>query len=168
MRALILAASAALAAVGCASSPFPQELTRSADRSLTMAELRTNPGAHVGARVILGGDILTTVPKPGETEIEVLSRPLVGGDAPAFDDRTNGRFLVRTRNFLDPAVYARGRRITVLGTVAGSEERRVGELPFVYPVIDSERIKLWPPQTPWVGGDYPPYPLESPILPPVR
>lgn len=168
MRALILAASAALAAASCATSPFPEELTRSVDRSLTMGELRANPGAHVGARVILGGDILATVPKPGETEIEVLSRPLVGGGAPAFDDRTNGRFLVRTRNFLDPAVYARGRRITVLGTVAGSEERRVGEVPFVYPVIDSERIKLWPPETPWVGGEYPPLQPDSPILPPFR
>jgi outer membrane lipoprotein len=65
-------------------------------------------------------------------------------------------------------VYARGRRLTVLGTVAGLEERRVGELPFAYPVISAERIKLWPVDTPWVGGEYPPVLLDSPVLPRIR
>jgi hypothetical protein len=32
--------------------------------------------------------------------------------------------------FLDPAIYAPGRRLTLLGTVAGRSERRVGDLPY--------------------------------------
>ncbi len=114
----------AVFAAGCATSPFPEDLARSADRALTLRELRS--------------------------------------------DSTNGRFLVRTPEFLDPAIYAPGRRLTVLGTVAGRSERRVGDLPYVYPVISAERIKLWPKETPWVGGEYPPLPLDSPVLPPVR
>ena len=168
MRVPAIVAAAALLGAGCATTPFPEELTRSVDRALTLKELRADPRAHIGARVILGGDIVATVPKPGETEIEVLSRRLVGGDVPERSDRTDGRFLVRTREFLDPAIYARGRRFTVLGTVAGVEERRVGERPFTYPVISAERIKLWPIDMPWVGGEYPPLLLDTPILPPVR
>lgn len=166
MRALVFVA---MAVAGCASSPFPEDLARSADRALTLRELRSDPAAaHVGARVILGGEVLATTPKPGETEIEVLSRTLGAGDVPERGDSTAGRFLVRTPEFLDPAVYAPGRRLTVLGTVAGRSERRVGDLPYVYPVIGALRIKLWPKETPWVGGEYPPLPLESPVLPPVR
>jgi len=30
-----------------------------------------------------------------------------------------------------------------VGTVSGAEERKVGELPYRYPVIDVERIRLW-------------------------
>jgi outer membrane lipoprotein len=168
MRAIILVAAAAFLGAGCATTPFPEELTRSVNRALTLKELRAQPKAHIGARVILGGDIVATVPKPGETEIEVLSRRLGGGDVPERGDRTDGRFLVRTREFLDPAVYARGRRLTVLGTVAGVEDRRVGELPYSYPVINAERIKLWPAEAPWVGGEYPPLELGSPVLPPTR
>jgi outer membrane lipoprotein len=168
MRVPVLLAAAALLGAGCATTPFPEELTRSVDRALTLKELRADPQAHVGARVILGGNIVATVPRPGVTEIEVLSHRLGGGDVPERGDRTDGRFLVRAREFLDPAVYARGRRLTVLGTVAGVEERRVGELPYAYPVLSAERIKLWPADTPWVGGEYPPLPLESPILPPTR
>jgi len=166
MRSLIPLAVAALLGAGCASTPCPEELTRSVDRALTVKELRAQPKASVGARVILGGDIVATLPKPGETEIEVLSRRLGGGDVPERGDSTDGRFLVRTREYLDPAVYARGRRLTVLGTVAGAEERRVGELPYSYPVINADRIKLWPVDTPWVGGEYPPLDLGSPVLPP--
>jgi len=168
MRVPVLAAAAALLGAACATTPFPGELTRSVNRALTLRELRADSRAHIGARVILGGDIVATVPRSGETEIEVLSRRLGIGDVPERGDRTDGRFLVRTREFLDPAVYARGRRLTVLGTVVGSEQRRIGELPFAYPVISTERIKLWPVDTPWVGGEYPPLQLDSPILPPTR
>jgi len=97
MRPLIALAVAALLGTGCASTPFPEELTRSVDRALTLKELRAQPKASTGARVILGGDIVATLPKPGETEIEVLSRRLGGGDVPERGDSTDGRFLVRTR-----------------------------------------------------------------------
>ena len=160
-----LAVMAALLVTGCAASPFPEALTRSVDRSLSLAQIRADPQAHRGAQVILGGEILATAPKTGETEIEVLARRLDGGDAPERTDASPGRFLARMPGFLDPAVYARGRRVTVLGTVAGVDERPVGELPYVYPVVAAERIKLWPKEGAWVGGEYPPVPLDSPVLP---
>jgi len=168
MRSLAVVVAAALLCAGCATAPFPEEQTRSVNRSLTLARLRADLQAHVGAHVILGGEILAAIPKPGETEIEVLSRPLDSGEAPERGDRSSGRFLARTPEFLDPAIYARGRRITVLGTVVGSEERRVGELPYLYPVISVQRIKLWPKEGEWVGGEYPPVPLDSPVLPYTR
>ena len=164
MRSLV-AIAAALSLAGCAAPPFPEALTRSVDRSVSLAQIRADPQAHTGARVILGGEILATTPKPGDTEIEILSRRLDGGDAPEPGDHSPGRFLARTAGFLDPAIYARGRRVTVLGTVAGIDERAVGELPYAYPVIAAERIKLWPKEGPWVGGEYPPVPLDTPVLP---
>lgn len=168
MRGTALIAAATVFWSGCATAPFPEELTRSVDRSLTLTLIRANPTAHAGARVILGGEIVAATPRPGETEIEVLSRRLEGGDVPERSDRTDGRFLVRAREFLDPAVYARGRRLSVLGTVAGSVERLVGELPYTYPIVTAEQIKLWPKEMSWVGGEYPPLPLDSPVLPHTR
>ena len=164
MRAPLVLAAALLVA-GCAASPFPEALTRSVNRSLSLAQIRGDPPAHRGEQVILGGEILATTPRPGETEMEVLSRRLDSGDAPERSDASPGRFLARMPGFLDPAVYARGRRVTVLGTVAGVEERPVGELRYVYPVIAAERVKLWPKEGAWVGGEYPPVPLDSPVLP---
>ncbi len=62
-----------------------------------------------------------------------------------------------TPEFLDPAVYAPGRRITVVGEVVGEEERKIGEVPYRYPVIKVERIRLWPKDV-LVGPAYYPYP----------
>ncbi|MBI2529419.1 MAG: Slp family lipoprotein [Candidatus Rokubacteria bacterium] len=156
----------ALLLAGCVSA-FPDEMLHAVNRAVTVSELRRAPGAHTGARVILGGEILATRPRVGETEIEVLARNLGSDDSPDRSDRSEGRFLVTTRGFLDPAVYAAGRRITVVGTVKGEEERAIGELPYRYPVITAEQIKLWPrdvaarhlvPVYPLGSYDWPPWP----------
>ncbi len=146
MRGVRLAFTGVLLA-GCVSA-FPEETLRSVNRALTVEALRQSPAAHLHARVILGGEILVTRPRVGETEIELLARRLREDDTPERSDRSGGRFLVKTPQFLDPAVYAAGRRITVVGSVTGTEERTIGELPYGYPVIAAERIRLWPKDMP--------------------
>jgi outer membrane lipoprotein len=148
---------------GCASA-FPREVMRTVDTAITADDLRRDPAAYKGARVIVGGEILSTQPKPGQTEIELLARRLRDDDSPERSDRSPGRLLLRSPDFLDPAVYAPGRRISVIGTVSGEEERKVGELPYRYPVIAIERIRLWAqevaqygPYYPWPGWPYGPY-----------
>ena len=159
-----------LALGGCVTA-FPEEALRSVNRTLTVRELRAAPGAHRDERVILGGEILATRPKVGETEIEVLARRLQRDDSPEQSDRSDGRFLLRTTEFLDPAIYAPGRRITVIGVVGGEEQRMIGDLPYHYPVIRSERLRLWPPDVVTAPVPYPPppYPWSYwPYPPPYR
>ncbi len=143
---------------GC-GSVFPKDSLLGVNRALTPAELRRDPDAHRGERVVLGGVILSTTPKVGQTEIEVLSRPLGESDAPRRTDQSDGRFLVTTPDFLDPAVYATGRRLSVLGAVTGGEERKVGELPYRYPVIRAERMYLWAEDVGLGGYPYYGYPF---------
>jgi outer membrane lipoprotein len=128
---------------GCAST-FPEDELRSVDRSVTVTTLRQDPAANLGRRVMLGGDILATRPMPNQTEVELLSKPLDSEDRPRRGDASDGRVIVTTPRFLDPAVYAAGRQITVIGTVTGEEERKIAELPYRYPVVAAESIKLWP------------------------
>lgn len=161
MRWLGLALAALLG--GCASA-FPTEVMRTVDTRVSADDLRRDPAAYQGARVIVGGEILSTQPKPGQTEIELLARRLGSDDAPERSDRSPGRLLLRSPDFLDPAVYAAGRQITVIGTLTGQEDRKVGELPYRYPVITVERIRLWPQEVaqygayyPWGGWPYGPY-----------
>ena len=47
MRAPLVLAAALLVA-GCAASPFPEALTRSVDRSLSLTQIRADPQAHRG------------------------------------------------------------------------------------------------------------------------
>ena len=141
---------------GCATA-FPESVMRTVDTRITADELARQPAAVKGARVILGGEILVVQPRPGRTEIELLTRRLRGDDSPERSDRSPGRALLHTAEFLDPAVYAPGRRITVVGQVAGVEDRKIGEVPYRYPVITVERIRLWP-QDVILAPAYYPYP----------
>jgi outer membrane lipoprotein len=141
---------------GCATA-FPEAVMRTVDTRITVDDLLRDPAAHKGARVIVGGEILATQPRSGLTEIEILARRLRGDDSPERSDRSPGRLLLRTAEFLDPAVYAAGRRITAIGEVAGADERKIGEVPYRYPVITVERIRLWP-QDVVIGRSYYPYP----------
>jgi outer membrane lipoprotein len=141
---------------GCATA-FPESVMRTVDTRITADEVLRDPAALKGARVILGGEILAVQPRPGSTEIELLLRRLRGDDSPERNDRSPGRALLHTPEFLDPAVYAPGRRITVVGEVAGVEERKIGEVPYRYPVITAERIRLWPKDV-VVGPAYSYYP----------
>ena len=141
---------------GCATA-FPESVMRTVDTRITADELLRDPAALKGARVILGGEILAVQPRPGLTEIELLARRLRGDDSPERSDRSPGRVLLHTPEFLDPAVYAMGRQITVVGEVTGVEERKIGEVPYRYPLIRVERIRLWPKEVA-IGSAYYPYP----------
>jgi len=149
---------------GCATA-FPESVMRTVDTRITVDEVLRDPAALKGARVILGGEILAVQPRPGSTEIELLLRRLRDDDSPDRGDRSPGRALLQTPEFLDPAVYAPGRRITVVGEVAGAEERKIGEVPYRYPVIRAERIRLWPKDV-VVGPAYYPYPWGYPYYDP--
>src|SRR5690348_5442315 len=142
LRARMFGLALAVLVSGCATA-FPREVMRTVATAVTAGDLRRDPAAYKGARVIVGGEILSTQPKPGQTEIELLARRLRDDDSPERSDRSPGRILLRSADFLDPAVYAPGRRITVIGTVSGVEERKVGELPYRYPILSVERIRLW-------------------------
>ncbi len=151
MQWIVLVLSLLLA--GCATA-FPPSVMETVNTRVTADDLRSDPAAHQGERLIVGGEILATQPRPGETEIELLARRLLRDDSPERTDRSPGRLLLRSPEFLDPAVYAPGRRITVVGTAAGSEERKVGEIAYRYPVIKIEQIRLWPKDL-LVAPDYP-------------
>jgi len=68
-RRSLTGALVAFSLAGCASAPFPDETLRGVDRSLRLDALRSRPAASRGARVMLGGQIIATMPKPGVTEI---------------------------------------------------------------------------------------------------
>lgn len=128
----------------CAPAVSPQ-LRRQADQNLSFPVLAADPEAQKGKIVILGGVIAQTTPKPGRTELEIVQKPLDSGDEPKISDNSGGRFLVIADRFLDPLIYRQDRRITVAGEVVGSEVRKLNELEYRYPVLNSRELKLWPP-----------------------
>jgi outer membrane lipoprotein len=94
---------------------------------------------YVGKTVILGGYILETKNLAGETIIEVLQAPLTFRDEPKSKDRSEGRFTVSHKGFLDPEVYSKNRKITVAGTLSGCMVEKVETCK-----LASREIYVWP------------------------
>lgn len=110
----------------------------------SFAELQQQPERHIGETVMLGGKIIETRVEAGATELSVLQLPLDRSDRPRDVDQSEGRFLVRSPQFLDPALYPEGARITVVGKVTESQQRLIGNMPYRYPVVEVVEIKQWP------------------------
>ena len=107
------------------------------------SELQRNPDDYKDEVVLLGGKIVDTKANTDSSEIIVLQLPLGGGARPQVGDQSMGRFLIRSKQLLDPALYRKGMAITLVGRLVGNETRTIGEFKYNYPVIEPMEVKLW-------------------------
>jgi outer membrane lipoprotein len=111
----------------------------------TFSQLQQQPDNHLQKRVMWGGKVIETRPLEAATELVVLQLELNGQDRPKDDDLSQGRYVARSKGFLDPAIYPKGTLITVVGRFVETDQRMIGELNYQYPVIEIDEIKKWPP-----------------------
>lgn len=107
-------------------------------------ELGRNPKAAIGKTVLLGGTIIETVNHKAGTRLEILQKPLDRYDRPLAGDESHGRFFIeQPEAFLDPAVYEKGRELTVVGKITEERVQHIGELEYRYPYIVVSHLHLW-------------------------
>lgn len=140
---------------GCASV-ISQDLLQRADRTIRFQDLREQPGLYEGKIVLLGGMIVSTKNQPAGTLIEIVQKPLDFEKRPISGDTTFGRFLALYDGYLDPAIYAEGRDVTVAGPVIGLREQPLGEITYSYPLVRAQEIHLWAVRTEDRAYPYPP------------
>ena len=136
----------AMWAVSCA--PLSKEVMRQVDQDLTYPVVQNNPEAYRGRNILWGGVIVETMNRPGETLLKVRETELDYEKRPTNVDRSAGRFLVQSPGFLDPAIYAEGREITVAGELAGIRVLPLGETQYPYPFVIAKEIRLWEKRRP--------------------
>jgi len=129
---------------GCATGISKQSRSR-----VTVFEpflsLQQQPVDFIGETVVFGGKIIVTQPMENTTELTILQLALDDRDRPQDNDRSDGRFLVVSDQFLDPAIYKKGDLITVVGKLVSAEKRLIGEREYRYPKIKAGEIKRWEP-----------------------
>jgi len=129
--------------IGCAPV-ISENVLKSVDKNVTYRALSRNPDQYKGKIVLLGGSILETIPTANKTVITILQYPLASDNRPEVTSPSQGRFLVEVEGFLDPAIYRAGRWITVAGAATGKETRKLGQINYTYPVLNSKELYLWP------------------------
>ncbi len=132
---------ALIATVSC--SVISQQVRTEADSPVPFQTLIRDVDKFLGHTVILGGYILETKNLESETILKVLQTPLRLGDDPDLKKRSQGRFMVYHKGFLDPEVYAKDQVITVAGKVIGTGVEKIGDEQIQYLKIENREIYLW-------------------------
>jgi outer membrane lipoprotein len=127
----------------CASDPAFN--TVGVDRSLIPRDVAVRPQLATGKDVQWGGIILSTTNLKDSTQVEVLAYTLDANGRPQDNSNPLGRFIFEQPGYLEPATYAEGRQVTVVGTVTGSRPGQVGTVDYNYPVIAARQLHLWLP-----------------------
>jgi len=139
IAALILS----LTLTGCASD-IPRPIREAPVENIPLAQALKNPDQYRAAATRWGGVIASIENRRDETWIEIVEQPLDQDGHPRDTDQSAGRFLARVNGFLDPAIFAPKRLVTVAGVLDGNSNRTIGQHPYSYPVVRVEHIYLWP------------------------
>ncbi len=127
-------------ASGCAT-PFD---IGGADRVITPREVAQNAAFTKNRSVAWGGTVVNSQNLPNNTQLEVVAYPLDSNNRPKADAGPLGRFLIVQPGYIETADYAPGREVTVVGDVNETRTGKVGEAPYIYPVVSATKLQLWP------------------------
>lgn len=139
------------------SSSIPVEIRQTVNNAPGVAQLRDQPDSYISQPVRWGGMILETENKQDTSWLTIIAFPLSVNGEPQTSARSSGRFIALVNEFLEPLVYSRDRLITVKGSFLKTETLKIGEYPYVYPVIEVDHYYLWPKKQAPRYVDYPPY-----------
>jgi outer membrane lipoprotein len=153
---------------GCAATlPAPLDLAVPDDPGLGV--VLSDPGAFRGLRVRWGGQIVGVENTLEHTDLQIVQRRLERSGRPADEDQSAGRFIARIPGFVDPAVYAPDRELTVVGPLGEPKGGLVGSFHYTFPVVLVEAEHLWPKRetlVPYAYPAYPHYPWRGPYYDP--
>ena len=139
-------AGLAMVLFACAPAFSPQSLDR-VETNISFQVLLRDPDLYRHKTVMYGGEIIQTWMEANETWMEVLQKPLDWEKRPQDGDVSYGRFFIIFPGFQDPAIYAPGRKITVIGEVEGKRVDKIKNLDYAFPVLISRESHLWRPES---------------------
>ena len=130
---------------GCAPAAL-REVSKEVTPGITVVQVALDPAPFIGKKVLWGGIIVSSENLAKETKLDIVEVPLTSIMKPGNPDLSRGRFIVEHEGFLDSAIYAKGREITVAGEIVGTRKGKIGEMDYTFPVLKGIKLHLWQPR----------------------
>ncbi len=126
---------------------------------MQVSEVRESVNPLKDQPVRWGGTLIEVQNEPDETTLHVLAYPLNYLGRPDLNEPNQGRFLIKSKKFLDPAVYTKNSEITAGGQFVQHTEHQAGQKPLKVPVISLQDLYVWPEycQSYYTNCGYGPY-----------
>lgn len=90
----------------------------------------------------MGGIIFEVMNRPEGTEITIIQTPL-GSDGYPNLRITQGQFIAKTDNHLNPEIYRKGKKLALAGVITEVREKELGSMKIPYPEIEIMQSHLW-------------------------
>jgi outer membrane lipoprotein len=129
----------------CSSLPPTIENPPAFDLSYSYAT--QDPARYKNIPVRWGGVIAEVDNQQNASLVQVLSYPLNSYGRPMLDEKPQGRFVIKSTQFLDPLVYSKNSEVTVAGQLTGTIDRTIGKKTMTLPLVSSTTLYLWPVYT---------------------
>lgn len=127
---------------GCTG--LPASLQNAPFMNLSYSQVSSDSNSFKDTPVRWGGVIISVENEAQSSLMQVLFHPLDYNGRPQTYKPGEGRFVITSAEFLDPAVYAKDKEITVAGVIAGDIELTVGKRTIHVPLLTATAIHLWP------------------------
>ncbi|MBR9981589.1 MAG: Slp family lipoprotein [Desulfatitalea sp.] len=103
---------------------------------------------YTGQTVVLGGYVVSVENRTDHSRIVALEAPLGFRREPGSKDLSRGRLVLLYEGFVDPVVYAEGRKISIAGVLLGSSATDPDPEPYPYLRVAVDTLYLWPEAPP--------------------
>ena len=127
-----------------ACSIVPESI-RTADDAVLVSFVDAKNSSHViqDKMARWGGVIAKVENKKEFTVLEVVNVELNSAAKPKSINESAGRFRLYYKGLLDPMIYQKGKDVTAVGMIGTSEDGKIGELEYQFPVLNVTGIYLW-------------------------
>lgn len=143
MRRKLLAVTAAtFFLAGCAAIPPSIQGDANLLANVNYTEINKNTALYKGKEVRLGGKVINVINNKNETLFEVAVLPLDSSARPETNSSYQGRIMVKAASFIDP-LSIKNHLITVLATVSGDINGKVGNANYKFLTLDLINYQVW-------------------------
>jgi outer membrane lipoprotein len=123
--------------------PISEQAREQVSPQTTFAMVSENPSAFLDQQLLIGGVIIAAEKDKEGTVLELMEWHLNRWGEPTYLGDEGLRFLVKSKQSLDPDIYEPGVLVTLAGVVLGEEGRPLGEHEYAYPVFELNEIHPW-------------------------
>ncbi|PIQ99662.1 MAG: hypothetical protein COV66_10945 [Nitrospinae bacterium CG11_big_fil_rev_8_21_14_0_20_45_15] len=132
-----------LVCLSACTHPISEKFRSEVDTNVTFEQVLDSPDQYIGHHFLWGGAIAETRNLKNGTEVEMVQKELDLLGYPDRGDKTSGRFILFTKEYLEPTIYSQGRYLVGVGILREVRNGRVGEMEQLFPVLDLEEHHLW-------------------------
>lgn len=134
-------------ALAACSHALSEKIRSSVELDITFKDIVNSPDGFLGKQFIWGGFIVSGRTEDEGTYLEMVQCPVDSYGNILDTDTTEGRFIAFfPGEMLDPAIYSRGRVMTLGGSLTRTIKGSISKRPYTYPLLEVAESRLWKPE----------------------